>query len=106
MQEVVFVFLPSRPPHIVVKLLDFDIKLLLFLIYPDTILSPQPTRGERQLHQTSTIWYQTLQLWKHRSGVDILPSHGANLLVQGLVMVVNASTEAFQSEHGSKTRLN
>ena len=43
--------------------------------------------------------------WKQRSGVDILPSHGPNLPVQGhvtaLTRVVDASTEAFQSECGA-----
>lgn len=42
MQEVLFVFLPSHPPHILARLLDFDIKLLLFLLYPDTTLNHHP----------------------------------------------------------------
>lgn len=42
MQEVLFVFLPSHPPHILARLLDFNIKLLLFLLYPDTTLHHHP----------------------------------------------------------------
>lgn len=38
MSEILFVFLLSYPAHILVRLLVFDIKFLLFLLYLDTTL--------------------------------------------------------------------
>lgn len=80
MLEVLFVFLPINPDHLLTRLLDFYIKMLLFAL---SFHYGSPWKRSCYPKQASSAirhWGFCLHSqWKQRNGVDAMATHGFNL---------------------------